>query len=214
MYKYANRQTGNIQKYNPQSHQNSWRRSMFTTISCCGFLLWILKLLFSGPWLMADAGWRGGRRRWTRSGRPAPTPQCAPRPGSTTSARGQPSASAHNHKFTTNFLGIPSNCSGECEKFSAMFTFLHYRSKHTPKPDPDPHWDKKLGSTTLSPLPVLRIRDVYPRSRFPDPKQQQKRGVKKNCCHTLFCSHKFHKTENYFVFELLKKKFGPIFKEL
>jgi hypothetical protein len=46
--------------------------------------------------------------------------------------------------------------------------------------------------------------DFYP-SRIPDlgsrmQKQQQKRGVKKNCCQTLFCSHKFHKTENYFVF--------------
>jgi hypothetical protein len=25
------------------------------------------------------------------------------------------------------------------------------------------------------------------------PQQQQKRGLKKNFCHTLFCSHKFHK---------------------
>jgi hypothetical protein len=36
-------------------------------------------------------------------------------------------------------------------------------------------------------------------------KQQQKRGVKKICCRTIFCSHKFHKIENYFIFEMLKK---------
>ncbi len=36
-------------------------------------------------------------------------------------------------------------------------------------------------------------------------KQQQKRGVKKFCCHTFFCSHKFNKIENYFIFEMLKK---------
>jgi hypothetical protein len=43
-------------------------------------------------------------------------------------------------------------------------------------------------------------------------KQQQKRG--EFCCHTLFSSHNFHKIENNFIFEMLKKKFGPIFKEL
>ncbi len=75
--------------------------------------------------------------------------------------------------------------------------------------------------------PALRIRDVYPRSRIliftqpgsriSDPgsrildlgsriqKQQQKREVKTICCHTFFCSQKFHKIENYFVFEMLKK---------
>jgi hypothetical protein len=37
-------------------------------------------------------------------------------------------------------------------------------------------------------------------------KQQEKRGAKKICRHTLFCSHKFHKIENYFIFEKLKKK--------
>jgi hypothetical protein len=52
-------------------------------------------------------------------------------------------------------------------------------------------------------------------SRIPDlGSKKSKRGVKKICCHTFFCSHKFHKIENYFIFEILKKKFGPIFKEL
>jgi hypothetical protein len=66
---------------------------------------------------------------------------------------------------------------------------------------------------------VLRIRDVYPGPRiliFTHPgsriqKQQQKRGVKKIVI--LFCSHKFHKIEYYFIFEMLWKKFGPVFKE-
>jgi hypothetical protein len=71
-------------------------------------------------------------------------------------------------------------------------------------PDPDPqHW--------------LRIRDNCP-SRIPDlgsrlQKQQQKRGVKKNCCYTFLCSHKFHKTKNYFSFKVQKKKlFGKFSK--
>ncbi len=53
--------------------------------------------------------------------------------------------------------------------------------------------------------------DFYP-SRIQ--KQQQKRGVKKICCHTFLCNQKFHKIENYYSFEVLKKKIGPIFKEL
>ncbi len=47
--------------------------------------------------------------------------------------------------------------------------------------------------------------DFYP-SRFPDPKTATKeRGEKKICCHNFLCSHKFHKIENYFSFEVLKK---------
>jgi hypothetical protein len=59
---------------------------------------------------------------------------------------------------------------------------------------------------------VLRIRDVYTGSQiliFTHPgsriqKQQQKRGVKKISFHTFFCSHKFDKIVNYFIFEMLK----------
>ncbi len=69
---------------------------------------------------------------------------------------------------------------------------------------------------------VSRIRDVYPWSWFlpiPDPgsriqKQEQKRGVKTNFLLYLFCSHKFHKIVNYFIFEILKTKIWPISKEL
>ncbi len=67
---------------------------------------------------------------------------------------------------------------------------------------------------------MLRIRDVYPGSRiliFTHPgsrihEQQQKRGVKKNCCHTFFCSHKFHIIGNYLIFEMLKKKIWANFQ--
>ncbi len=38
-----------------------------------------------------------------------------------------------------------------------------------------------------------------------DPKTSKKGGVKQICCHTIFCSHKFHKIVNYFIFEMLKK---------
>jgi hypothetical protein len=63
--------------------------------------------------------------------------------------------------------------------------------------------------------------DFYPSripdlgSWIPDPKAATKeRGEKKICCHNFLCSHKFHNIENYFSFEVLKKKFGQIFKEL
>jgi hypothetical protein len=48
----------------------------------------------------------------------------------------------------------------------------------------------------------------YP-SRIPDPKTSTKERGEKN----FFCSHKFHKIVNYFIFEMLKKRFGPVFKE-
>jgi hypothetical protein len=84
---------------------------------------------------------------------------------------------------------------------------------------------KKRGSWVISVSynkQVLRIRDVYPGfrilifthhgSRIPDlgsriQKEQQKRGVKKNCCHTFFFSHKFHKIEIYFIL-LFSQKYG------
>jgi hypothetical protein len=51
-----------------------------------------------------------------------------------------------------------------------------------------------------------------PGSRIPDPKSSTKeRGEKKICCHTFFCSRKFHKTENDLIFEMPKKNFWPSF---
>jgi hypothetical protein len=83
----------------------------------------------------------------------------------------------------------------------------------------------KLGGSVADPECLSRILDpdFYPswisdprspisdpRSRISDPgsriqKQQQKRGVKKICCHTFLCTHKFHKIEHFFSFEVLEK---------
>jgi hypothetical protein len=76
---------------------------------------------------------------------------------------------------------------------------------------------------------VLRIRDVYPGSRIlifthpgsriSDPGSKKAKTVTKERGEEkfviiLFCGHKFHKIEYYVIFEMLQKKFGPIFKEL
>jgi hypothetical protein len=71
-------------------------------------------------------------------------------------------------------------------------------------------------------MSVLRIRDVYPGSRIlifthsgsRIQKQQQKRGATNNSCQTFFGSHKFHKIENYFSFEVLKKKIWANFQRI
>jgi hypothetical protein len=63
-------------------------------------------------------------------------------------------------------------------------------------------------------LAVLRMRDVYPGSRiliFIHPgsriqKQQQKRGVKKKLVVIPFFVATNFTNENYFIFEMLKKK--------
>jgi hypothetical protein len=57
----------------------------------------------------------------------------------------------------------------------------------------------------------FRIPDL--RSRIPDPKTATKeRGEKKISWQTFFCSHKFHKIENYFIFQMLKKKIWASFQ--
>jgi hypothetical protein len=56
--------------------------------------------------------------------------------------------------------------------------------------------------------------DFYP-SRISDPgsKNSNKREVwKKISSHTFLCCHKFHKIENYFSFEVLKKKIWANFQ--
>jgi hypothetical protein len=82
-----------------------------------------------------------------------------------------------------------------------------------------------LVKSLLSPTSVADP-DVYPGSRIliftsiPDhgsriQKQQQKRGVKKLLSYrTFFYSHKFHKTENYLIFEMLKKKIWASFQRI
>jgi hypothetical protein len=48
--------------------------------------------------------------------------------------------------------------------------------------------------------------DFYP-SRIPDPKTAAiERGVKNFFCHNFFGNDKFHIIENYFIFEMLRKK--------
>jgi hypothetical protein len=68
------------------------------------------------------------------------------------------------------------------------------------------------GSRMFIPDPGSRIPDLG--SRIPDPKTSTKERGEKNCCLTFFCSHKFHKIENYFIFEMLKKKIWPSFQRI
>jgi hypothetical protein len=67
-----------------------------------------------------------------------------------------------------------------------------------------------MGTCSVHPGSRILI-FTHPGSRISDTgsriqKQQQKRGVKKICCHTFYCTHKFHIIENYFILEMLKKK--------
>jgi hypothetical protein len=78
---------------------------------------------------------------------------------------------------------------------------------------------------------VWRIQNVYPGSqipdpdfyssripdpgfRIPDPKTVTKDRGEKKICQTIFCSHKFHKTEYYFILDMLKKKNWPNFPRI
>ncbi len=45
-----------------------------------------------------------------------------------------------------------------------------------------------------------------PGSRIWSKNSNKRQGRKKIFCQTIFCSHKFHKTEYYFIFDMLKKK--------
>ncbi len=52
---------------------------------------------------------------------------------------------------------------------------------------------------------------------IPDPgsKNSNKRqGWKKFCCQTIFFGHKFHKTEYYFIFDMLTKNIWPNFPRI
>jgi hypothetical protein len=50
--------------------------------------------------------------------------------------------------------------------------------------------------------------------RIPDPKTATKERGEKKFVIILFCSHKFHKIESYFIFELLKKKIWANFQRI
>jgi hypothetical protein len=63
-------------------------------------------------------------------------------------------------------------------------------------------------------LPGLRIRDVYPGSRTPDPKTAMKdRGENEFVVIPFFGTKNFIKL-NYFIFEMLKKKIWPNFQRI
>jgi hypothetical protein len=78
----------------------------------------------------------------------------------------------------------------------------------------------KNRSETIPQLSETSVPDPGCLSRiliFTDPgsriqKQQQKIGVKK--IFTFLCSHKFHKIQNYFSFEMLKKKMLANFQRI
>jgi hypothetical protein len=77
---------------------------------------------------------------------------------------------------------------------------------------------KRVPHNPTSSRSVLRIPfpDSYP-SRIPDPgsKNSNKReGWNKISCHAFFCSHKFHKIVNYFIFGMLKKKIWANFQRM
>jgi hypothetical protein len=49
---------------------------------------------------------------------------------------------------------------------------------------------------------------------IPDPKTSLKERSEKKFVSHLFCSHKFHKIKNYFIFEMVKKKTWPSFQRI
>jgi hypothetical protein len=54
----------------------------------------------------------------------------------------------------------------------------------------------------------------YP-SRIPVPTTATKEEGEKICCPTFFCSHKYQKMKNYFIYEQgLRKELEPIHNEL
>jgi hypothetical protein len=63
------------------------------------------------------------------------------------------------------------------------------------------------GSGMFIPDPGCLSRIPDPGSWIPDPKTG-------TICHTFFCSHKFHKIVNYFIFEMLKKKIWANFQRI
>jgi hypothetical protein len=63
------------------------------------------------------------------------------------------------------------------------------------------------------PDPGSRIPDL--RSQIPDPiTATNERSEKKFVVHTFFCSHKFHKIQNYLIFEMIKKKSWANFQRI
>jgi hypothetical protein len=64
---------------------------------------------------------------------------------------------------------------------------------------------------------LFRIPDpdfTHPGSRIPHPKTAIKERGEKNEFSFLFCSHKFHRIENYFIFGMMKKKIWANFQRI
>jgi hypothetical protein len=80
----------------------------------------------------------------------------------------------------------------------------------------DPGWLSRILIFYSSGIPDLGSRISDPGSQIPDlgsrisdlgsKNLNKRKGRKQICCYTFFCSHKFRKIENYFIFEMLKKK--------
>ncbi len=49
---------------------------------------------------------------------------------------------------------------------------------------------------------------------IPDPKTATKERSEKKIVHIFFCSHKFHKIDNFFIFEMLKKNIWANFQKI
>ncbi len=116
------------------------------------------------------------------------------------------------------------------KKWSARFKFIGIRLDCSTLP-----WFF-LSRSVADPGCLSRIPDVYPGSRMfipdpgswflpiPDPRSRisdpgsknsnKRQGWKNFFCQTIFCSHKFHKTHYYFIFDMLKKKIWPNFPRI
>jgi hypothetical protein len=81
-----------------------------------------------------------------------------------------------------------------------MFCCFKYKNVAIPPSVADP------GCLSRIPDP-----DFYP-SRIPDPKTATKERGEKKIVVIPFCSHKFHKIKNYFIFEMLKEKIWANFQ--
>jgi hypothetical protein len=79
---------------------------------------------------------------------------------------------------------------------------------------PDPGSRILIFTHPGSRIPDLESRIPDLESRIPDPKTGTKERGETIFFYTFFCSHKFHKIVNYFIFEMLKKKIKANFQRI
>ncbi len=78
-----------------------------------------------------------------------------------------------------------------------------------------PIWNQCCGTGMFIPDPgSWLLPNPDPGSQIPDPNSNKREEWKKISFHTFFCSLKFYKIENYFIFGMLKKKMWVNFKEI